>query len=586
MKKKNSTRSLKLVNLNELFLKLYEHFKSAPYFTASNITHNNICSFKHVHEVIPYLENLVKTGMLKQVSDCRFSIPTQKLKDEGKIIPFTKPSKNDKVVNFPKHATNPIKEDKAKEEDIFPSTYRDELEEEIKKYSTFVVTTAVMNKKVYKPFLESLKNYAKRNNALILLLPCEDVAGRSKKASPIELDPELKDFRVVFKDLYLNRNLCLCAIKTSAKQINPLTGLERLPVAKDASIIMASPKVFLKHIPNRHYDVPPALMTTGAVTENNYDTDKYMSKRTAYLAENDHMYGAVIVEVENEHIFHFRHVQASKEGALTDLGIEYLPDGEVRELKDTVMVMGDSHVGYHDKELHDKVMELAKSVSTKEIILHDIFHGSSISHHDIGKGIVNAIKVREGRMGLKRECEAVKSYLQTIVEEGFLVTVVKSNHDGHLYRYINEGRYINDPMNYEFSLKLALASVDGQDPLQYAIEHELKYKDDKVRWLAEDSSYNIYGVECSEHGSTGPNGSKGSIQAFEKGIGNCVTAHTHSAAIVRNSFCVGTVGEMDMKYNKGLSSWTRTCCLIYSNGAKQLINFIPNTTGDYSYSLD
>ena len=87
------------------------------------------------------------------------------------------------------------------------------------------------------------------------------------------------------------------------------------------------------------------------------------------------------------------------------------------------------------------------------------------------------------------------------------------------------------------------------------------------------------------HGSAGANGSRGNLQIFERGLGNCVTAHTHSAAIIRDAFCVGTVGVMDQGYNKGLSSWTRTCCLIYKNGTKQLINFIPDSKGLYKYTL-
>ena len=34
-----------------------------------------------------------------------------------------------------------------------------------------------------------------RNNALLLVLPCEDVASRGKKASSIELSSELNDFK-------------------------------------------------------------------------------------------------------------------------------------------------------------------------------------------------------------------------------------------------------------------------------------------------------------------------------------------------------------------------------------------------------
>jgi hypothetical protein len=348
---------------------------------------------------------------------------------------------------------------------------------------------------------------------------------------------------------------------------------------------VASPKVFLRYVPNMHYDIPPALMTTGAVTVNNYDTDKYMSKRTSTLAESDHAYGAIIVEVEDESIFHFRHVQASPYNSITDMGVDYLPDGSVCYMDKTVMIMGDSHTGYHDKDLHETVMVAALHSGVDTIFLHDIFNATSVTHHDKGKGITRAVKALENRLSLELECEAVKNYLDDILQYDMDVYVVSSNHDNHLLRYLESGDYVNDPMNYKLSLKLALAAVNGWNPLQYAIENELDYRQDRVHWLSEDESCRVYGVEVGVHGDRGANGSRGSLQVFERGLGNCVTAHTHSAAIIRNAFCVGTVGLMDQGYNKGLSSWTHTCCLIYANGTKQLVNFIPNKERKYKYTL-
>ena len=334
-----------------------------------------------------------------------------------------------------------------------------------------------------------------------------------------------------------------------------------------------------------HYDVPPALMTTGAVTVNNYDTDKYMSKRTSTLAEGDHSYGAVIVEVEDSRVFHFRQVQASSYNSITDMGMDYLPDGSVQPMDNTVMIMGDSHTGYHDKELHLSVMKAALRAGVDSVFLHDIFNATSVTHHDKGKGITRAIKSRENKLDLRLECEAIKNYLIGIILSGMEAYIVPSNHDNMLLRWLEDGGYVNDPLNYEMGVALAAAAVKGKDPLKYAVEEELEYKENKVHWLREDQSCQVYGVEVGVHGDRGANGSRGSLQIFEKGLGNCVTAHTHSAAIIRNAFCVGTVGVMDQGYNKGLSSWTRTCCLIYKNGTKQLINFILDDKGNYKCSL-
>lgn len=461
--------------------------------------------------------------------------------------------------------------------------YRSNLEDEIRKYKRFIVTTAVNGKEVNKPFVDSIKNYAKRNDALVLLLPCEDVANRSSKKSPIELDSELEDFRVVFKDIYLNDNLCLCAIKMTAKQINSLTGLDRLPESRKSSIIVASTKIFLKNIANLHYDNPLALMSTGAITVNNYDTDRYMSEKTSTLAESDHMYGAIIVEIENNKVFYYRHVQPSDSGSFIDLGLEYTPDGSIIKHHNTAMVIGDSHVGYHDLELHEKVMELAVITDVTKVVLHDIFHGSSISHHDAKKSITRAIRALEGRLQLDLECEAVKNYIEDIEGRGFEIIIPQANHHNHLLKYLEDARYTTDPLNLKFASKLIGPAIDGINPLQYAIETILGFKSPKVHWLPKDLGYKIYGVEVGIHGDRGANGARGSLATFEKGVGNCVVAHSHSAAIHRKVFCVGTVGNKDMGYNEGLSNWTHTCCLIYDNGTKQLINFIENSDGDYSY---
>lgn len=557
----NNNLSGESIELLRYLMKNKDTEDFSSYFSASTICHR-IGNVK-VTEINPLLKELVEAEAI---------IPSVEFFRAPKFILNT--DKGRKILEA-------IEE----ENTIYTQEYRDALEEEIKKYKKFIITTAVIGKNINKEFADSLRNYAKRNEALLLVLPCEDVVSRGKKAQKtLEISPDLSDFRVVFKDTYINQNLCLCAIKVSAKQINPLTGLDRLPVQRHASIIMASPKVFLKYIPNMHYDIPPAIMTTGAITVNNYDTDMYMSKRTSTLAEGDHTYGAIVVEVENDKIFHFRQLKASPYNSVTDIGIDYLPDGSVKPVNDVAMVMGDSHTGYHDRELHDITMKLALQSGVTSIFLHDVFNGTSITHHDVGKGITRAKKAQENKLGLEMECYAVRNYINNIQLHDMDVYIVKSNHDNHLLRYLEEGRYIGDPANYKISTKLASAAVEGLDPLQYAIEDILQYKNDRVHWLEEDSSHRVYGVEVGIHGDRGSNGSKGSLAIFEKSLGNCVTAHTHSAAIIRDAFCVGTVGLMDQGYNKGLSSWTRTCCLIYPNGTKQLINFMPNYRGEYTYT--
>ena len=531
-------------------------------FTPSHITKDKMCGLRRIEKVIPILTSLINEGLLTKNSDGKYQ-----LKNETEL-------ESDDTFN----------------DDDLSEEYRQGVEEEIKKYKKFVITTAVADKPVYDPFLHSIENYARRKDALVLVLPSDirntnnqKEGNDGKDEKTISLDPKLKKFKVVFKDLMLNKNLCVCSIKTSAKQINTLTGLERVAAKKDASVIVASTKHFLKYVPNRHYDIPKALATTGAITVANYDTDRYMSKRTSYIAENDHIYGAIIVEIESDDIFHLRHTVSTEYGSFTDLGVEYLPDGSIRKLSGSVLVEGDSHTESIDEELHKETMRFADCMNVDTIVLHDVFNATSITHHDKDKNLTRAIKAMQHRLSLRDECECLKRYLQVVRRHAKEVVVVNSNHDRHLEKFLESGKYVKDPINSYDGHILALAVMQGENPLRYMVEERLGLNDKHVLWLEEDESYTKYGVELSEHGDKGANGSKGNLAVFEKGVWNCVTAHTHTAQIMRNAYSVGTIAEMDQGYNKGFSNWTRTCCIIYSNGVKQLVNFIPNRKGGYTW---
>lgn len=545
-------------------------------FTSSMVQRAMPGTFKSKKDIVPVLEECVRDGLIVQESKCRFA--------------FSSPKQN-----IQKYLTCPIKVnstelnnfDETFSEDDFSEEYRSELEEEVKKYSKFVVTTAVVDKPVNEKFLESIKNYAKRNEALVLILP-SDIRNKKENSDikAMNLDPKLKDFRIVYKDLYLNKNLCLCSIKTSAKQIKTLTGLDRIATKKDASIIVASTKQFEENVPTQKGKVPLRTVTTGAITVSNYDTDRYMSKRTAYLAEEDHMFGAAVVELVDDNLFHLRVIEGSKNDTFTDLGVEYKPDGSIVYLRDNVFVMGDSHTDRLNKKLHKGLMNMVDSMSIDTVVLHDIFNATSITHHDKGKNLTRAIKALENKSSLEKEGETLKSYLEDIKEHVRNIVVVNSNHDRHLETYLEEGRYVNDPINSYTAHKLAIAYMEKKNPLKYLLEDLLGLNCHYIKWLKQDEEFNRYGVELSAHGDSGCNGAKGSLVVFEKGIGNCVTAHTHSAKRLRRACCVGVTGELDQVYNKGMTTWSHTCLLLHSNGTKQLIHFIPDKSGNYMFTTN
>lgn len=466
------------------------------------------------------------------------------------------------------------------EKTLFTHKKHQSLQKELKKFKRFFITTVVSGKSVDVNFLNSAKNYCELNNGTLLLLPCADVASRSKSSS-WNFDPVIAGENIVFDDVAINENLFLNSIKLSAKHINPLTGLSRIG-QRNGSFIYASPKQFLEYTATSPLKskIPHAIMTTGAMTFPDYKTDKYMSERTSVIAENDHVMGALIVEVRDNKKFHFRQIQADADGSFIDLGKEYTADS-VKKVTSN-FVLGDWHSGATDEDVVKGFKKLSEEIEINDLIAHDFFDGYCISHHDMPYPLKRARKELLNLASLEEELR------QGTVDINFLLSLVKgklvmvkSNHDEVLNRYLQEARYIHDPKNHFIALDLAREMLKNNDPLKYAYEtYGGEINDpDRIIWLQRDEEYKIGNVECGQHGDLGANGSRGSLDSVERAYGNCIVGHSHSAAIKRGVFRVGTSSRTNLDYNRGPSSWTHTGCFVYDNGSRQLINFID---GDYT----
>lgn len=461
---------------------------------------------------------------------------------------------------------------KVVDETLFTQKNFDKLKDDVAKFKRFVVTTAVTGCNVHKKFFKAIKSYCEKNDALLLVLPCTDPAAKAGW----NLDPILINEQFVYKDIALNSNFFISSIKLSAKHINPLTGLSRIG-QRNGSFIYASPKQFLEFVPVANQKLPHALMTTGAITESNYQTERYMSDRTAYIAENDHVLGALIVEVEDDDIFYFRQIQGEPStGNFVDLGKYYKPSGTVSEMKPEAFVLGDYHAGEHDLTAKQAWKEVCEYTKVKNLVGHDVFNGKSISHHEKKQSVTMAIKTMNNKVSLSDELKVTAREIEDMLSwiPGKFI-MAKSNHDEWLARYLQEGEYTKDPINLQSAAVLVSFMISGEDPLKAGLEviGKLSQKD-RLVWLQRDEDYHIAKIECGAHGDVGPNGSRGSLAGMETAYGNCVIGHSHTPAIFRGVYRVGTTSLLKLSYNKGSSSWFHTSCLVYSNGSRQLINSV------------
>lgn len=467
--------------------------------------------------------------------------------------------------------------------DLLSSVRFANIRRDVARHQRFVVTTVVQGAPVHAGFYAAIRNYCRRLNARLLILPAMDPAARSVDRR-IFVDPELQaamkrdELHLVMQDLPLNENLFISSIKLSAKHIDPITSLGRIG-QRDGSFIYASPKQRLKMVPTSNTGMPHAVMTTGALTEPDYASDRYMSHRTAYIASHDHVMGAIIVEVEDRQFFHFRQVQADRAGAFIDLAVRYNPDGTTVRVPPEVLVMGDWHSAQNAPEFRRVFVEGKGSVCTalkpRVVIVHDGFDGISINPHEADDALLLAQRSGEHNLDLGQELARYAADLNMMADHFEEVVIVKSNHDEFLHRYLADGRYLHDPLNHATAVRIAGAIAGTKrNPVQVGVEmHGLK-RGDSLTWLDVDEDYRVAGIELGAHGHRGPNGARGSLAGMERAYGSSVTGHCHTPEILRQAWSVGCGCHLKQEYNKGPSSWMWTSCLVYPNGSRQLINSI------------
>lgn len=448
---------------------------------------------------------------------------------------------------------------------------------DLKDYKRFVITTAVTGCLVDERFLNSIKHYCKVRNARLIVLTCSDPAQRKADWSQLgHIDKRITEY-VVPNEVYLNDNLFLCNIKTTAKQINPLTGLKRI-AGKSKSFIMAHPKMKMESIAGSKDGYPKVAMTTMAITKPNYTSDLYMAQRQAYISRRDHKMGAVVVEIESDKKFHFRHIEAAGDGSFIDECVKYTSKTK-KKVKAEAVVFGDWHSGSTCPDTYAMGKEICKLAKPEYLFLHDSFDGYSINHHNDHNIIAKARTAEQRRNSLSDELDYYVRDLQDLSKLAKNLMIVYSNHDDFLHRYLQSGRFVKDPVNLKTALDLCYAYVTGKDPLQYAVEKRAKIPN--IEWLNEDKDKQLSGRHFNHHGHKGANGAKGSLKSLGDHLGAVVSGHNHGMARDGDSVQVGTFTVKDLGYNSGLSSWTNTLAVQYYGGAIQQITLIDGT-----YRLD
>lgn len=232
--------------------------------------------------------------------------------------------------------------------------------------------------------------------------------------------------------------------------------------------------------------------------------------------------------------------------------------------------MGDLHAGFHCPSTMKSWYEVFKETQPKKIFLHDIMDGTSISHHLEHKPIDRLYRPHE-LSTLEKELSVVGKTLKEIKDnapEDSEINIVASNHaPDHLIRYLDEGRYLTDHVNYALAHELMNLRIKGsKNILKDAIDPDGNYS-----WLDRNDDCIVEGFNLSVHGDKAANGTKGSPVSLEKTYGRGISGHTHTPEIIHKWVVVGTSTKLRLSYNSGASSWLNASALLYKGGLFQIV---------------
>lgn len=358
----------------------------------------------------------------------------------------------------------------------------------------------------------------------------------------------------------------LADVKIRPTASNPLNGLEG--VSGDRTSIVGHPRVHLKSLPVLNGHPNKLLLTTGACTIKNYS-----DTREGKIGEFHHTYGFVVVEIKDDKKFFIRQVTAGNDGAFTDLNIK-VKSSEIHKISTCKgFVMGDIHVSQVHKPVVDKTLELFKVIKPEYVVLHDVFNGESINHHESKDPIKSYHRMVEGKNSLANELQEVYHWIRDNKLDEYGLVIPYANHHCWIDRYLSCSDWKQDITNAKEYLELALMAVSGEAP-QGIFCKLVKDKFPSTLCLGPDDSFRIGSWEVGQHGHLGVHGSKGSIEQNRKLNTKIIVGDFHQPSRKDNSVGVGTYTQLRMGYNNGASAWMHCGAIIHNDGKVQQIIFI------------
>lgn len=445
----------------------------------------------------------------------------------------------------------------------------------------YVVTSAQNNTEPEWAFLKALEVYAAERDAELVVIPIRYKNPTSRKDPQEESTPDYWWHPALHPYLVENtlRVHPLLSImgdwKIQATSPRPLGTMEA--PSKDASAVYGHGQLAMRTVATPHHHLPKILHTTGSVTEKNYSTTK-----AGKLAAFHHTHAAVVVETRGKR-FHLRDVTWDGRG-FADLDRYYTPEGATDAPPVAALVTGDEHAWFNDPAVRRATYGkggIVEVLRPEIIVRHDVLDCYSVSPHHNRNSITRAVKAQFGRGSLRAELEDTIRFLDKTTPEGVLNVVVSSNHHDHLTAWLRNGEAHVAPENAVLYHRLKAAVLEEARFTPKGVEHPdpfALYARDRlqcrVRFLGDDESFQVEGIELGMHGHLGPNGARGNAAGLSKIGTRSIIGHSHSPCIEKGVYQVGTSSRLRLEYNAGPSSWLHAHAVVHDNGKRQMVYVI------------
>ena len=460
-------------------------------------------------------------------------------------------------------------------------------EGEVKRY---IVTSCQNNTKIHKKFWNNILEFAKLAKAEILVSRFSYNKSRwgSKSVKPgteptrddvgdLWYAPEITDY-ICDDRVQLAPDLIFCGESNILPTVkNPLQGKQSY--CGDKSTIFGHTQISMESVAN--LGRTKFMYSTGSCSQMNY-----VQKNAGIQAEFDHVFGFLIVEVDDKKDWWVRQVSAKSDGSFSDIMSGKpitIKDGKAEPCSVDVCSWGDIHVAQGNPDVMHNIFGkggVIDKLKPKYQMMHDIYDAFARNPHNRNNPHEQFTRYITKKDKVATELKEVGAFLEIAHRDFCQTVIVDSNHDDMLKRWLATEDYRVDHPNAICFLKLQTAIYENIEKgnkdfniFEYAVKTHAKDFNavSKVKFLKPDKSFKVNNIELSLHGHRSGNGSRGNSRSLANLGTKATIGHSHSANIVRGVYQGGVFGNLDMGYNKGPSSWSASFVLQFASGKRQII---------------